>query len=165
MRYLYSIVVFVGGVLIQWCWPTYFSFFGLSPQILLVLTVAVAAHLGPIPGQTFAFFWGLTLDVFGAHLFGGNALALTLTAYGVGMVRRQMDVSNPVSQAMFTGIITFVYFLFLVFLGFIFKGEFFWMGWKAFCLDPILNALVAPICFFIVAKYLRSTARSGHDWA
>ena len=155
MKYIFRVLIFMVGVVVQWWGMTYFSFFGLSPQVLLVLTVVVASQAGPGVSLSLAFFWGLFLDALGAHLFGGNALALILTAYLIGALRRQMDVTNPLSQAMVAVIVSWVYFLFMAVLGLMFRGEAFWVGWTVFCFVPILNGLIAPIGFSFVQGFFK----------
>lgn len=155
MRYLAWAGVFVAGLVAQWAWGTYFAVWGLAPQVLVVLSVAVAARTGPAIGQCFAFPWGLALDLAGSRVFGANALALTVMGYLIGNARRQMDVSDPVSQAMVVAVVSLARMAFLALAGLVFEGHVFWVGWKAFLLLPIFNALVAPIGFAIVQHYVR----------
>jgi len=154
MKYFLCVVLFLLGMLAQWGCSTYLSFFGIAPQILLILTVVVASTQGPVPGQCFGFAWGLFLDVLGAHLFGANALGLTVAAYLVGMGRRQMDVSSPIPQIMVVGASTVAYFLFLGGAGIVFARHAFWVGWTAFLFDPLLNCLVAPAAFYVVDRMI-----------
>lgn len=149
MKVLQWPAVFLGAVVVQWWWSTHLAVFGLAPQVLFLLVVAVASSAGPVPGQCFAFGWGLALDVMAPHLFGGNALVLTLLAYLVGVGRRQMDVTSPVSQAFLVALLTPVYSLALSVVGLVFEGDGFWADWKALCLLPLYNAVLAPIGFAI----------------
>lgn len=155
MRYLYGVLVFVAGIAVQWGWGTYFPVFGTAPQVLLVLTVAVAVQAGPVVGQCYAFAWGLFLDFLGAHLFGANALSLTLVGYLVGLARRQMDVSNPASQGMIVGVVSVAYLFFFALAGLVFEGRALWAGWRPALLVPVLNGLVAPFGFAFVAHFIR----------
>lgn len=155
MKYASAVAVFAAGILLQWWWSTYLSVSGLAPQILLILTVAVSSQSGPVVGQCYAFAWGLFLDLLGAHLFGANALIMTLMAYLTGNARRQMDVTSPISQAMVAGLVTVAYFLLLALAGLTFKGQTFWVGWKAFLLDPVYNVLLAPVGFAVAQRFVR----------
>ena len=141
------LILFLGGMAVQWGWSTYFPFLGISPQLLMMLVIAVAAESGPVLALNFGFLWGLFLDLLGVHLFGANALALTALAYVVGTLRRQMDVSSPLSQIMVVAIATIAYFLFLAVTGLVFEKHFFWAGWDVFLLSPLLNCLICPIVF------------------
>ncbi|MFH1723403.1 MAG: rod shape-determining protein MreD [Elusimicrobiota bacterium] len=155
MRYLGGAFVFFVGILAHWLWSTYFPLFGLAPQVLLILTIAVASSSGPVAGQCFGFAWGLFLDVLSAHVFGANALGLTLVGYFIGMLRRQMDVASAPSQIVFVMVLTPAYLLFLGFAGLVFERTFLWVGWKAFLADPLYNSLVCPFGFAFVRRSMR----------
>jgi rod shape-determining protein MreD len=120
------------------------SFGGLSPQILLVLTVAMAARLGPNSGICYGFLWGLFLDVLRPDLFGGNALVLMLVGYGTGALRRHIDVLDAVSQYLIVFFMTLGNFLLYGLLGAVFAKNFIWVGWPAFICDPFFNCLIVP---------------------
>jgi rod shape-determining protein MreD len=154
MIYIRCVIVFIGALIMQWLWSSYLPLAGLAPQVLLIMTMAVASQAGPIAGQCYGFAWGLMLDVFSTHLFGGNALCFTLAAYFVGMLRRQMDVSTPPSQVMLVLLLTPVYFLTVGLLGLLFEHHFLWVGWKAFLVNPFFNGLVAPIGFGIARRFI-----------
>jgi rod shape-determining protein MreD len=153
MRLLYYVVVFVGGLVAQWIWSTYWPVWELGPQLLLVLTVALAAREGPILSATFAFLWGLFGDVMRVHLFGSEALLLTCVAYGVGLVRRQLDLSSPLPQAMLLGAISIAYYPALAVIGLLWEGHAFWAGWKQFLLTPAYNCAVSPLGFVFIERF------------
>ncbi len=159
MRALYAVGLFLAGLLAHWWWCTYLPFYGLAPQLLLVLTLAVASQYGPVAGQCYGFFWGLFLDALDVHLFGANALLLTGTAYLVGAGRRQMDMSTPASQAAMTAILSLLYFVALAGLGLVFQRQAFWAGWAALLVIPVYNGLLAPVLFSLAERALRPTAR------
>src|SRR2546430_8114980 len=100
MKYLQNIAIFLVGIIVQWVFSNYFSLFGLAPHVLLILTIAVAAGGGAVLGESLGFFLGIFLDVMAPHLFRANAFALTLTGYLVRIWRPQIDLSNPLSQAL-----------------------------------------------------------------
>jgi rod shape-determining protein MreD len=154
MRIFKAATLFVGGFLAEWLWATYLPVFGLSPRVVLVLTVAASSWSGPVAGQCYGFFWGLFLDLLSPHTFGAGALALTLAGYGVGDLRRQMDVTSPLSQFMITGLVSLAYCLFLALAGLVFERRFLWCGWHYFLLGSLYNALVAPAAFAIARRCL-----------
>lgn len=147
MRYFAAVFVFLFGVIIHWMWSTYFSFFGLAPQLLLVLTVAAASCGGPVVGQCFGFAWGLCLDLLSAHVFGANALGLTFVGYFVGGLRRQMDVASSAPQFVLIGLLTPAYLIFYGLIGLLFEHHFLWAGWTVFLVVPFYNCLVIPFAF------------------
>ena len=154
MKYLHGVFFFLGGMAAHWFWSSYLPAFGLAPQILLILTAAVAATNGAVTGQCFGFAWGFFLDTMGAHVFGANALLLTLTAYSVGTLRRQVDVSSTPSQWTLMAFLTPAYFLMYGALGLIFERQFLWVGWLPFALCPVYNCLLAPAGFALARKYV-----------
>lgn len=154
MRAAKALGLFAAGLAAEWLWSSYWTVFGLAPCLLLVMTVAIASYAGPVSGQCYGFFWGLFLDVVGVHTFGASALALTLVGYCVGVIRRQMDVSSPASQAMVVGFVSVAYAVFLALAGLVFERRFLWGGWALFVGVPLYNFLVAPPIFFLARKAL-----------
>lgn len=152
MRYLGAIFIFFLGMVLHWWWCTYFTVWGLAPQLLLILTVSIAATSGPVAGQAYGFAWGLFLDVAGVRLFGANALVLTVSAYAVGNARRQMDVSSPLSQAMVVAVVSLCHLASLAALGYLFERHAFWSGWSTALLTPMVNCVAAPFLFPIVHR-------------
>lgn len=156
MRLLQGLLLFFAAATVQWFWSTYLPVFGLAPQLLLILTLAVGGQAGAVAGQCFGFAWGLFLDVLSAHVFGANALAFTLAGYVSGMLRRQMDVSSPLSQAMLVAVVTPVYLIFLGLVGLAFEHSFLWAGWRHLFVGPLYNGLVAPFAFALARRYAPS---------
>jgi cell shape-determining protein MreD len=87
-------------------------------------------------------------------VFGAHALTLTLTAYAVGTVRRQIDVSSGSSQLVLLAVLTPAYILFYAMTGLVFEKSFLWGGWKVFILSPFYNCLVAPLVFEATRRWV-----------
>jgi rod shape-determining protein MreD len=87
-QYLRLVLVIVVGVVLQ---LTLFSaglrVFGVTPDIGLVLTVAVAYYQGSERGAVIGFVAGLVIDLFLNTPFGLSALSLALVGYSVGVVQ------------------------------------------------------------------------------
>ena len=147
MTYPKMVVLFFFAMIAQWWWSTHATIWGLAPQLLLVLTVSIAARFGPVRGMFMGFFWGLFLDMLAGRLFGANAFALTLVAYGTGSARRQVDLLGVAPQSVAVFVLTWAYFLIIGLLGFLFLKTFIWVGWAPFLLDPIYNCFVALMLF------------------
>ena len=145
MNHFRGAVLFVAAALLQWWWSTRFVFWGISPQILLVLTAAMAARVSPNSAMCYGFGWGLFLDILRPQLFGGNAFTLMLVGYGTGAMRRQVDVLDFVSQYMIVFFMTWGNFLLYGLLGAVFIKDFVWVGWPAFICDPFCNGLIVPL--------------------
>lgn len=155
MTFLKLPFLVVGAMFLQW----WFSTHAWAPLLLLVLTVAVSARLGPTSGMLCGFIWGLFLDVLRAHLFGANALVFTLAAYGTGMARRQMDVIGVGPQAVIVLIMSWLYFVLMGLLGLVFSRAFFWPGWKVVLLTPLYNCLLVPFVFVFWNRFVAEGRR------
>lgn len=156
MNFTRGALFFIIAMFAQWWWSTHLSLAGLSPQLLLVLTVIIAARQGPIRAMCLGFGSGLFLDVLSPDLFGANALALTLAGYGAGSVRRLIDVAGLAPQCFVVFGMTWAYFLMLGAIGLIFAKHFLWVGWTAFLLDPLYNCLVAAVLFIFWTERRRA---------
>ncbi len=155
MRQLIRLLtIFVGAMFVQWWWSAHGAIAGAAPQLLLVLTVTIAARYGALRAMVLGFFWGLFLDVLSARLIGANALALTLIAYGTGSMRRQIDLLGLAPQCLMVFGITLGYFLFLGLVGLVFLKAFTWVGWIPFVVDPIYNCLVTLVVFVLWESWL-----------
>ena len=138
--FLRATLIFIGAMFLQWWWNTHFAYWGAAPQFLLVLTILIAARRGTVVAMLAGFGWGLYLDVARAELFGASALTLTLAAYLVGVVRRQVDLRAVGPLAAISFVMTWAIFLSQGILGLIFTGSFEWSGWIAITATPLLNA-------------------------
>jgi len=154
MKYFRMTSVFILALIAQWWWSMYLSFNGLTPQILLILTVVAASRQGPVAAMCFGFFWGLFLDVSQVHIFGGNALLFTIMGYIVGSARRQIDVTGLAPQCVIVFVMTMAYFIGRGLLGLVFEGNFIWVGWAPFFIDPLYNCLLIPFLFIFWDRFV-----------
>ena len=136
-------LLFFAAMFVHWWWNTHLAYWGAAPQILLALTVLVAARRGPVAAMLMGFVWGLFADSLRADLFGANALLYSLAGYAAGMVRRQMDLRAVGPLAATVVLISWTYALLLGLLGHIFLKSFAWIGWPSFVVAPFLNAAIA----------------------
>ena len=142
---LRGLALFIGAMFIQWWWNTHFAYWGAAPQLLLVLTILIAARRGPVLGMLAGFGWGLYLDVARAELFGASALILTLAAYFVGVTRRQIDLRAAGPLAVTTFLFTWASLIGLGLLGLIFTKSFELGGWIAILATPFLNVAMVTV--------------------
>lgn len=149
-------MVFVFAMGAQWWWSTHGTIAGMAPQLLLVLTVAIAARQGPVRAMFMGFFWGLFLDIMSANLLGANALALTLAAYTAGSVRRQIDLLGLAPQCVMVFSLTWAYFIVIGLLGLMFLKSFLWVGWAPFLVDPFYNCFVTLLLFIFLNPWLEA---------
>ncbi len=59
--------------------------FGVAPDLVLVVTIAVAYRVGPEAGAVYGFASGLAIDLFLQTPLGISALSFAIVAYGVGI--------------------------------------------------------------------------------
>ncbi|MCA1832218.1 MAG: rod shape-determining protein MreD [Actinomycetota bacterium] len=64
---------------------------GSKPELLLLMTIALAMNEGPAFGATAGFVLGIATDVFLGLPKGVSALVFTAVGYGVGRARAQMS--------------------------------------------------------------------------
>jgi rod shape-determining protein MreD len=145
MRFLRAAVLFFAAMFVQWWWNTHLAYWGVAPQILLTLTILIAARRGPVAAMLIGYVWGLYSDTLHADLFGANALLYALAGYAAGTVRRQMDLRaiGPLVPTVF--LLSWAYVLLFGLLGQIFMKSFLWIGWIPFLIDPFLNVGVAVV--------------------
>lgn len=88
IRRLRLALLILGGVVLQ---TTLFSesvrVFGVTADVGLVLTIAVAYYGGPEVGAFYGFVAGLAIDCFLSTPMGLSALTFALVGYGVGAIQ------------------------------------------------------------------------------
>jgi len=143
MSFVRGLTLFIGAMFLQWWWNTHLAYWGAAPQILLALTMLIAARRGPVAAMLIGYAWGLYSDTLRADLFGANALLYALAGYAAGAVRRQLDLraAGPLVATVFLA--SWAYALLFGLLGQIFMKSFLWVGWISFLASPFLNAGVA----------------------
>jgi rod shape-determining protein MreD len=152
MKHFKRVGIFGGGLFAQWFFSRYASFHGLIPQILLILTINAAAYWGTSEAMVFGFGWGLCWDFFSLRLFGARALVLTLIGYASGMLKRQIDIMSPGSQALVVIFSTLFYRLCLGLISLVFIGKFLWLGWIFFLLEPLYNGLASLVLYLFRSR-------------
>ena len=139
---------------------------GVAPDLLLVLTIAVAVRLGPEAGALTGFAAGLAFDLFLETPLGLGALADALVGYGAGVfVAGLLRVPRglPLTLAAVGGLAGG--FVFLA-VGTLAGSDAVhgWHGVQTVVLAAAYDALVAPAIFGLVALVLR-TPRTSDPWA
>ena len=137
--------------IVHWWWTANLSFFGLAPNIIFIAALSAAIIARPAKGIAYCFFFGIYLDLLGANLFGAYALTYTLMAYGIYMMKRHLDLVGPFSQLIAALSLTPVTMLFYQALS-LALARINPLQLKAFLVEPFLNALLAPIAFYIFVQ-------------
>jgi rod shape-determining protein MreD len=147
------LIYFVTGF-IYWWWTANLSVFGVAPNIVFVAALCAAIISPPARAITFCFFFGIYLDLLGSNLFGAYALTYTLMAYGIHMMKRHIDLVGSFSQIIAALSLTFVTMLFYQGVS-LSLAKINPLQLKSFLVEPFLNAVLAPIVFYLFAQLRR----------
>jgi rod shape-determining protein MreD len=123
-----------------------------SVQWILIAVLHYGLRNGPWTGETLGFIWGIFIDAASLGLLGIHAILYTLAGYSAGMFRRQLDASKIWTQAIFTWMVSMVYFALYMLVDRFFsmtEGTFQW----AFLTVPIINAVAAPFIFRVLDQW------------
>ena len=85
---------------------------GTKPELLLLVTVALALSEGPLLGMTAGFTFGLMTDVVLGLPAGVTALTYTLAGYVVGRIRMQMQAPSAWMPIAMVAVATLISLLF-----------------------------------------------------
>lgn len=117
-----------------------------SAQWILIAVLHFGLSRGPWTGELLGFVWGLLMDASSMGLLGVHAILFALAGYTAGILRRQLDSTKISTQAIFSWMVTMVYFaLYFIVQRFfaVDEGTFQW----GFVTVPLMNALIAPVVF------------------
>ncbi len=81
--------------------------FGASPDLPLLVVIAVSRHLEPDPAVLYGFSVGLLTDLLGSSLLGMWALVMTVAAFATLRVRHRLEEA-PAFGPMFVLVLTVV---------------------------------------------------------
>ncbi|MGE5508472.1 MAG: rod shape-determining protein MreD [Chitinophagales bacterium] len=130
--------------------------FGVAPNLILLLTSAVALYRGSEAGFAVGVVGGFILDAWRGQALGLFALASGLTGYLLGLMERRLFKDNlfvPLAAG-FTGTLIFqaVFLVVGSFLGLRFA---LWPALTRVALpEALYNALLAPLVFRLTANLL-----------
>lgn len=154
MAIIGDIMLYLLTGLLHWWWTANLSFFGLAPNIIFVAALSTAIIARPGKAIAYCFFFGLYLDLLGSNLFGAYALTYTLMAYGIYMMKRHLDLISPFSQII--AALSFTVVTMLFYQGLLLAlTKINPLQLKAFLVEPFLNAVLAPITFYVLVQLKR----------
>lgn len=91
------IVVLVAfGIILQSSLMDKLAFFGVMPDLVLILAVSFGLLLGPVKGAAAGFAGGFILDLLLGRFLGLHALTRGLAGYLVGLAEPRVWKENPV---------------------------------------------------------------------
>lgn len=98
LRFTFYAITFLVGGFCQIIFSRYLTFWGASPDLLMLAVLAFGFIFGSVVGQWLGFSWGLWMDTIGVHLFGLNGFLFALMGYLAGKLRRRIDSERPIPQ-------------------------------------------------------------------
>jgi rod shape-determining protein MreD len=154
MPFIWDAVVYLLTGILHWWWTANLSFFGIAPNLIFTAALTYAIMARPLRAITMCFFFGIYLDLLGSNLFGAYALIYTVMAYGVHLVKRNIDLVAPFAQIVSAMILTVATMACYQTLS-LALAKINPLQLKAFLVEPFLNALAAPVMFSVLAQFRR----------
>jgi len=149
-KILFGILIFIIGWALELLVSVYTLPGRLSPNILLVLVVAIGLICGPMYAVNIGFFWGIFADVFGYVLFGSQALLLALVGYVFGRLSRHLNNEKTATQIVVIFVSSIFYSAGLITLQKIFGGTMRPVNYTDVVIGIAINSLIAPFIFFLI---------------
>jgi len=103
-----ALLLLVVAVVLQTVLISHVSVLGVTADLFLILTVAVAMARGPLYGAVFGFIAGLGADIAFLEPLGMRSLILVLVGYAVGAVGERLGVLSPWAVFLLAGGSSFV---------------------------------------------------------
>ena len=153
-RMLFGIVTLIVGILLQFIANKYLTFWGVSPNILLMATVTLGFVRSPMTAQTLGFFWGLVMDSMGVSMFGSQSLLLAAAGYISGKLRRRVRCDIPGTQMVIGFVATVLYALSVFGIHYLFEEGIKRSFISIVLMGSILNVLMIPAVFWCIEHWI-----------
>ncbi len=135
-------------------WDNYFSIDGISPQLTLLVLIYLSLREGPLIGEVWGFFAGLSLDVFSSGPFGSQGLFFTVIGFATGMLKGKMEEDNYLAIALLVVLVSWLSLISFNVVQNIFSTlsvrSINWIYWIAI---PIYNIILAPVIYLVLGKW------------
>ncbi len=97
---------------------------GITPNLLLLVTISLGLLHGKVSGLLVGFFAGLMMDVFGGDLLGQYALILCLLGYGCGFFTPYFYMDSLLLPLGVCALAEILYGIYIYVFGFLLRGRF-----------------------------------------
>jgi rod shape-determining protein MreD len=154
MSVFFYFATLLGGFFLELLVGRYLSLFGVGPDLLLLMVIAMGFALGPVIGELFGFGWGLLADTVGVTLFGSHCFILTLLGYAAGKLRRRMDTERPGPQVVIACLSTLLSASLLSFIRSFLEEGSDKIGLGYLLIAVMLNGLLASGVFWIAERWI-----------
>lgn len=125
-----------------------------TPQWVLLAVLALGAQGRTKTATTLGFFWGLAQDAFGVTAFGTQGWLFALAGFGAGSVSKNLNAAKWGAQETLTLIATAAVAVGIRVLSALFVDAPVGVpGWGLVTVQTLLNGLVAPAVFWVLARW------------
>ena len=152
------VFVFILATVCHWVLSTLFARWGLSVNSMLIFVTAFCALLKFPFAYTLAFVCGLFLDFFGTKVFGNNAFTFTVCACLVCNMAERFDFESLFPQMVAVFGLTWICGLLNALLVYLFASATAWPGFWSLLGGAVIDALLAPLVFWMVQRILQNSA-------
>jgi len=166
MKVLWSALLIFVALFIQTTRFDYFSFYGIKPDLVLIIVVYFALFFGAMPAILVGVAAGLCQDILSGGILGLNMLTKTLVGYFCAYLGRQLVVTNPFNQ------------MFMVCLGSLLEGGLTLFILKISPLNPqgtsalfdlilpqtLYNTLICGIVIYFLEKQRKRWSKKKRPW-
>lgn len=109
LKWIKTILLFVVCFALQSTVVDWLQIFGIGPDLLIILIVAVAIKHGPAAGCFWGFLAGFTQDVYApVEWLGANAISMTVLGFVVGQLEERFLTLNLPAK---TGVLAIGFFV------------------------------------------------------
>lgn len=161
-----GLLIVVGVVLQTTLFSESLRVFGVTADVGLVLTIAVAYYGGPEVGAMYGFFAGLAIDCFLTTPIGLSALSYAVVGYGVGAIQTGLVRSSRWIAPLLGGIGGIVGAGLFILLGALVGVEqlFALRSLKVLAVSGIYDALLSFIAFPLARRATRLPGVPVRGW-
>ena len=157
MKYRYSFCAYVVAFIMQSTLLHNLSFFGVAPNLILILTIVFSFLFSEKHGIIFGVPFGLLSDLSFSQVIGISALCYFLIALTIEGLKKSIYRDNAISVIFISSFGTFLYNILYWGISGIFGGnmDFTYMLFKQ-PVSMVYNTILAlPIYWFLVRKVIR----------
>ncbi len=148
----------VAAFVMQVMLAPHLAFFGVVPNLLLLVIVTLAFVEGPSAGAIAGFVGGLLLDLIGTGPIGAWALVLAVTGYTAGMLQENLFAEGwlaPFTVAVIAGLVADT--SYLIVLTIVGEAPAFWASLGTVVLPRSLyNTVLVLLAYPWLARFLRT---------
>ena len=134
-----------------------FSPFGLTPDLMLLMVIAIGLLKGPVMGMGFGLVGGLLFDCQAGGIIGVHALADMLIGFACGLMEKTIFKDNlfiPLLAAWFSTLVQEIL-IGLILLAFRWRVLLLYTLWRYTIPLMFYHALLAPAVYYLIYRVER----------